>query len=94
MNEKVTVELTHTFDGKPQVIGKIVSLELKKKHLYIEDKKVFHLFGKQGQFYRGFVEYNHIDLTEAGRMIFEVPENWTNHLTKIRIIPNTSGRVS
>lgn len=81
----VTIEITHTFDGKPVVISKRGSLQLRNKNLFIGEDKIFDIFGKNGQTYNDYIEYNHVDITKAGRDYFNVPENWTSHLTKIRI---------
>ncbi len=81
----VTIEITHTFDGKPSVMSARGSLQNRDKNLYIGDVKIFDIFGKDGQTHNGYTEYNHIDITKEGREYFEVPEFWTSHLTKIRI---------
>ena len=84
--EPVTIQLTHTVRGVPSVVGKRGSLQLRDKNLYIGDDKMFDIFGKSAQNHSGYIEYNHLDITRKGREYFNVPESWSNHLTKIRIM--------
>lgn len=80
-----TIEITQTINGKPFKIGIRGALQLRDKNLYIGEHKIFDIFGKNGQSHSGYTEYNHVDITKYGRALFDMPEEWTSHLTKVRV---------
>jgi len=82
---KSNIYITQTINGEPKLRDFQANIELKNKNLYIGEDKIFDIFGHNGQAHLGYVDYNHVDITKKGRELFNIPDEWTSHLTKVTI---------
>jgi len=78
-------EAIYVIDGKEYSFSIRENLELKSGYLYLNDKKVFDTFRRGSNIINNIVTFNDVDITDYGREIFNIPEEFNNHFVRVSI---------